>query len=206
MNNIPIFLICFLIFIFWLSHAQRKAQNQDNKASEDFWARETKANSTRKKDISQLPLLHVKESEIPAPHTENESVLHYIGHIRELIKDPMIDLSEYSNTDLKLAYGVGNFKLLSEYDENFANFLSCLSELAHACMVAGLPNDAEYTYRLALHYGSQKTDDYIGLARVYLSMGQPERIRELIREVESGAHPHKASVVEELQHFLTQDR
>lgn len=204
MNFVPVFLICFVVFILWLFYEQRKAQNQENQASEDFWAREAEANSTRKKDISHLPLLHVKESEIPVPDTENESVLYYIDHIRELIKTPMVDLSEYSNTDLKLAYGVGNFKLLSEYDENFSNFLVALTNLARACTEANLLPEAERAYRLAFHYGSQKVADYTGLARVYLQMEQPERVAELIQEVEAGAHPRRASIIQALREVLTQ--
>lgn len=202
MNFIPVYLICFLIFIVWLFYEQRKSENQDRKNSEDFWAREAEANRTRKKDISQLPLLHVQESEIPLAETENESILYYIGHIRNLIKTPMIDLSEFSNTDLKLAYGVGNFKQLSEYDENFNHFLLALSNLALSYTEAGFLSEAQDTYRLAFYYGSQKVSDYTGLADVYLRMDQPERITSLIREVEAGAHPRKESVIQALQEVL----
>lgn len=202
MNFIPVYLICFLIFIVWLFYEQRKSENQDKKNSEDFWAREAEANRTRKKDISQLPLLHVQESEIPLAETENESILYYIGHIRNLIKTPMIDLSEFSNTDLKLAYGVGNFKQLSEYDENFNHFLLALSNLALSYTEAGFLSEAQDTYRLAFYYGSQKVSDYTGLADVYLRMEQPERITALIQEVENGAHPRKESVIQALQEVL----
>lgn len=110
----------------------------------------------QEKDISHLPILHVEESELPVITTENESVLYYIDHIRKIIKSPMLDLSEYSNTDLKLAYGVGNFKVLCEYDENFNHFLLALTNLARACTEAGLYSEAEQTFLLAFHYGSQK--------------------------------------------------
>lgn len=202
MNFIPVYLICFLIFIVWLFYEQRKSQKQDQKNSDEFWAREAEANRTRKKDISQLPLLHVQESEIPLAKTENASVLYYIDHIRDLIKTPMIDLSEFSNTDLKLAYGVGNFKQLSEYDENFNHFLLALSNLALSYTEAGFLPEAQDTYRLAFYYGSRKVSDYTGLADVYLRMGQPEHISELIQEVEAGNHPRKDSVIQALREVL----
>ena len=129
MNFILVFLICFVIFVLWMFYEQRKSQNKDKEASDAFWERERMANQTRKKDISHLPILHVEESELPVITTENESVLYYIDHIRKIIKSPMLDLSEYSNTDLKLAYGVGNFKVLCEYDENFNHFLLALTNL-----------------------------------------------------------------------------
>ena len=89
MNFIPVYLICFLIFIVWLFYEQRKSQKQDQKNSDEFWAREAEANRTRKKDISQLPLLHVQESEIPLAKTENASVLYYIDHISSNYRNMM---------------------------------------------------------------------------------------------------------------------
>lgn len=202
MNFIPIYFICFLIFIAWLFYEQNKNQKKEKKISDDFWAREAEANRTRKKDISDLPLLHVQESEIPIANTENESVLYYIDHIRDLIKSPLIDLSEFSNTDLKLAYGVGNFKLLSEYDENFNNFLQLLTNLAHSYAENGFLPEARDTYRLAFHYGSRKVSDYTGLAYVYLQMDQPELVNDLIQELEAGSHPHKSSIIQAIQEVL----
>lgn len=203
MNFVPVYLICFIIFLIWLFYEQRKSQHKDKKRSDEFWAREAEANSTRKKDISHLPLLHVQESEIPLVDTDDESVLYYIGHIRDLIKNPMADLSEYTNTDLKLSYGVGNFKLLSEYDENFNNFLLSLSNLARSYTEVGFLTEAQDTYRLALYYGSQKVSDYTGLAEIYIQMDQPEQVTALIQEVEAGAHPHKDSILQALREVLS---
>lgn len=204
MNFVPVYLICFIIFLGWLFYEQRKSQRLDKKRSDEFWAREAEANSTRKKDISHLPLLHVQESEIPLADTDEPSVLSYIGDIRDLIKKPMADLSEYTNTDLKLSYGVGNFKLLSEYDENFNHFLLSLSGLAEAYTEAGFVAEAQDTYRLALYYGSQRVSDYTGLAELYIRTDQPEQAAALIQEVEAGAHPHKEPLLQALRAILTQ--
>lgn len=202
MNFIPVFLICFVIFVLWMFYEQRKSQNKDKEASDAFWERERMANQTRKKDISHLPILHVEESELPLITTENESVLYYIDHIRKIIKSPMLDLSEYSNTDLKLAYGVGNFKVLCEYDENFNHFLLALTNLARACTEAGLYSEAEQTFLLAFHYGSQKMTDYTSLADIYLHLEEPEKISALIRNVEDGPLPHKEALIQALEQKL----
>ena len=123
MKYIFVYLVCFCIFCAWLFYEQRKSSRMQKKASEDFWAREELANSTRKKDISGLPLVQIEEGEIPFLETPDESITNYIGQIQKIIKEPMLDLSDYSNTDLKLAYGVGNFKTLSEYDEKHNHYI-----------------------------------------------------------------------------------
>ena len=114
----------------------------------------------------------------------------------------MLDLSEYSNTDLKLAYGVGNFKVLCEYDENFNHFLLALTNLARACTEAGLYSEAEQTFLLAFHYGSQKMTDYTSLADIYLHLEEPEKISALIRNVEDGSLPHKEALIQALEQKL----
>lgn len=159
------------------------------------------ANQTRKKDISHLPILHVEESELPLITTENESVLYYIDHIRKIIKSPMLDLSEYSNTDLKLAYGVGNFKVLANMMK-ILTFSPRMTNLARACTEAGLYSEAEQTFLLAFHYGSQKMTDYTSLADIYLHLEEPEKISALIRNVEDGPLPHKEALIQALEQKL----
>lgn len=204
MKVVGIYFICFLIFCAWRFYEQRKSERLDKKASDEFWAREEEANHTRKKDISHLPLLEVKESEIPMTDSDDESILYYIDHICEIIKRPMIDLSEYSNTDLKLAYGVANFNTLSEYDENYNTFLLALSNLARAYSRAGLYKEAKDCLELALYYGSRKRSDYTDLTEVYLKLDSPEDITALIRRLEEGCHPRKASIIDAIQEVLSQ--
>lgn len=203
MKYIIVYLICFFIFLAWLFYEQRKARKMEEKISKDFWAREAEANQTRKKDISHLPLVQVEESEIPAATTSDEAILYYIGQLQEIIKEPMMDLSEYTNTDLKLAYGVGNFKTLSDYDEKFNSFLVNLTNLARAYSRAELYKEAKDTYQMALRYGSQKVNDYTELAEVYLKMDQPEQITQLITDVSNGEHPRKETIVESLRSVFT---
>ena len=74
MKYIFVYLVCFCIFCAWLFYEQRKSSRIQKKASEEFWAREELANSTRKKDISDLPLIQVEEGEIPFLETPDESI------------------------------------------------------------------------------------------------------------------------------------
>ncbi|MCH5266366.1 MAG: hypothetical protein J1F02_10735 [Lachnospiraceae bacterium] len=200
--SIAVFIFCTLVFVAWLAYEQRKAQKASKKVSLEFWAREEEANNTRNKDISHIMLLSVKESEIPTAATTEESILYYIERLKQNIQMPMADLSEYSNTDLKLAYGVGNFKVLSEYDENFNTFLINLSNLARAYTRSEFFPEARDTYLLALHYGSLKVSDYTELAECYLKLDQPENISRLITEVDNGSHPRKEAILESLRGVL----
>ena len=202
MNFFPVYLVCFIIFIVWLNYEQRKHEKEDQKASDEFWAREEEANNTRKKDISHLPLLQVNLSDIPCVDSPDEEIEYNMGRIDKIIQSPMLDLSEYTNTDLKLTYGVANFNLLSEYDENYSHFLIALTNLARAYARHGYTETAIDTYQLALEYGSQKVSDYKELASLFLKLEKPEAVSALIHQTERSSHPHKESVVLALRETL----
>ena len=118
MITVPVFAVCFIIFIIWTQYEMKKDNKAIKKREEEFLAREYEANHTEKKDISDLPLIRVDESVIPVPEddvfTEDDDVTTYIKNLKNIIKEPMIDLSTYSNTDLKLTYGtfINDFELL----------------------------------------------------------------------------------------------
>lgn len=202
MKYIIVYMVCFFIFCGWLFYEQRKSQRTQKKASDDFWARENLANNTRKKDISHLPLVQIEETDIPFVETRSETINKHIGQLRQIIREPMIDLSEYSNTDLKLSYGVGNFKTLSEYDENFNTFLMALTDLARSYEHEKYYEEAEKTYLLALRFGSRKACDYEELARIYLVLDRPDKVSDLIHEVDNGEHPRKDAISSLLRRVL----
>ncbi len=206
MKFILIYFVCFCIFCAWLFYEQRKSQRQQKKASDDFWAREALANSTRKKDISDLPLIRVEEKEIPFIETQEESIITYIGQLRQIIQEPMADLSDYSNTDLKLAYGVANFKTLSEYDENFNTFLVTLTNLARSYERNGYHEQARDTYLTALRHGSRRAGDYEELAKVWLELGRRDEVKALIRRLEESSHPRRAGIISKLNQVLADHR
>lgn len=206
MKFILIYFVCFCIFCAWLFYEQRKSQRLQKKASDDFWAREALANSTRKKDLSDLPLIRVEEKEIPFIETQEESIITYIGQLRQIIQEPMADLSDYSNTDLKLAYGVANFKTLSEYDENFNTFLVTLTNLARSYERNGYHEQARDTYLTALRHGSRRAGDYEELAKIWLELGRRDEVKALIRQLEESGHPRRAGIISKLDQVLADHR
>ena len=203
---IPVVIIIFVIFIAWTQYEMKKSSKEARKAEDAFWAREEQANFAPKQDISDLPLLHFEESVIPLPpdgtFTPEDDITTYIKELQALLREPMIDLSEYTNTDLKLAYGVANFTTLSGYDDNYNSFLLLMTNLARGYERREMYELAARTYRSALSCGSLKLTDYTGLAKVYLAMDKPEKVSELIEEVESSENPRSGGIVEALKREL----
>ena len=175
--NIPIpsIFVCFLIFILWMHYEKRKTDKKQTQQSQEFWQREEEANHTRNKDFSDLPMFVPERDSIPMPETTDENARYYKNKVLECLELPMMNLSQYTNTDLKLAYGVGNFKTLSNFDDNFNKLLMNLSNLGNA-------------------YSGLK-----GLAAAYAAMGSYSRIDDLIAEAERSELPRKSNLTAHLR-------
>ena len=141
----PSLFVCFLIFILWLHYEKRKSSREEKKLSDEFWQREEAANCARNKDISKLPVFEPDMKQVPMPESGDENICYYQNRVLEQSRLPMMDLSEYSNTDLKLAYGVGNFKTKSTDYRALAEIYAAmgakreLSSLAEEVLRSELP-------------------------------------------------------------------
>ena len=56
----------FIIFVLWLTVNLKKTEKTNQQIEEEFWERETKANSVRKKSLDHLPLILMR-FQLPTP-------------------------------------------------------------------------------------------------------------------------------------------
>lgn len=108
---IPICLILFILFIAVITFAIKRADSAQANVTEEFWEKERKANSTLRGDTTDLCYITIPEKVFPL---NNDKI-----------------------NDLKLKYGILNFKKLSEYDDNFTKFVSMLESLQADAASAG---------------------------------------------------------------------
>ena len=117
---LPYFIIILIVIQLYLKKSTRSGSERSKK----YWEREQKANSTRKQDISTLNYIKWDDS-LPAIDNSltladilnnSPEALKAYNNIQTLKTEPMLNLSEYSNTDLKLKYGVANLDTLTQYD------------------------------------------------------------------------------------------
>lgn len=108
---IPICLILFILFIAVITFAIMRADSAQAKVTEEFWEKERKANSTLRGDTTDLCYITIPEKVFPL---NNDKI-----------------------NDLKLKYGILNFKKLSEYDDNSTKFVSMLESLQADAASAG---------------------------------------------------------------------
>jgi len=161
------------------------AAGSDEQKTEDYLARERKAMFARNIDISNLEMFVPALEKLPFHNQTDDNTLSDIeNNVKSSGSEPMLDLHGYSNTDLKLMYGNGNFPTISKYDQNFMYFTRDMfiwgkylyenNYIADACTVL------EYLISIATDNSSAFTI----LAKIYCSYNKPEKISELINIVE----------------------
>jgi len=126
------FLAIFIVFCLVLNFYIRKNDTTQQKVMDEFWEKERKSNAIRKKDISKLDYITIPLDKIPVKlETSTEKELFALG------EKPMLNLVGISNTDLKLQYGTANLEILTQYENNFLDFVALLPDYIAELSEAG---------------------------------------------------------------------
>ncbi|MBR1597782.1 MAG: hypothetical protein IJ661_02580 [Lachnospiraceae bacterium] len=130
--------IAITILVAVLNHNINKNRDTDGKVTvSSFLKREENANSVRRKDISNLPYIHIPFESLPLDITLNDEKMQskiekYLKELEYLSDKQMLNLIGVTNTELKEQYGVANLDRLTTYDLNYGKALSNLQWYASA--------------------------------------------------------------------------
>ena len=199
----PIFFL-FVIFALITFLYMNKSNNSLSKEKEEFLERERAANSVRKMPLTDLEYIDVDLSSLPKIETDDEYILERLNTLNRLASDDVkiANLSSYTNTELKLKYGVANLTLLTEYDQNFTTLCRCLYEISKRLYDL---KDIEKA-NAYLEYGIIcKTDlklHYTLLADIYEENLQYKEIVSLISSAKTVNSALKTSLIKDLEERL----
>ena len=149
------FLAIFIVFCLVLTFYIRKNDAAQQKVQDDFWEKERQSNAVRKKDISKLDYITIPLDKIPVKvETSTEKA------IFALAEKPMLNFVGISNTDLKLQYGTANLDILTEYENNFLEFVALLPDYAVELIEAGEVETARMLleFAVSVNADSRKID------------------------------------------------
>lgn len=194
------FLASFIIFILVVKHAIRRQKNNDNNAEKSFWSREQEANSVRRKSLEGLNYIHIPLDKLPMElMPEDDQVAQCVELIRELSTQTIVNLTGYSNTDLKLEYGTANITQLSNYDQSYTLLASTLQKWADCLYRAGYVDETLQILEFALSTHTDVSKTYYLLAEIYHSRGQDDKIPALIEEAQNLCSINRSAIVRTLQ-------
>ena len=169
-----------IVMVFLISHNIKRQRRSKSRSAENFWARERRANSVRRKPLDGLKYITVPLETFPTHLLQEDStVSECIETLETLTSRKIVNLTGYTNTDLKLEYGAANLTLLSEYDQNYTVLVRTLQKWADALIASDHWEEACTLMEFAVSTGSDVGATYYKLAEHYASEGKTEQIRRL---------------------------
>ena len=175
------FFASFIVFCIWLGYEIHKHRNMEAKDYEAFWDREHAANSTRRKSLDGLPYIAIPVETFPCCLLPgNEQFPEYEQTIRDLAQEPVVNLTGFSNTDLKLEYGAPNIDLLSLYDQRYTTLVCTLQSWAELLYKEGQPAAARILLEFAADTHTDIYASYELLVRIYEENSEKEKISSLL--------------------------
>ena len=193
-------LASLIVFAAVITRIIKKRDNESVSDEYTFWEREQASNSVRRKSLDSLDYIHIPLESFPMDVlTENTQVCDYQDLIRNLSDRPIVNLTGYTNTDLKLEYGTANITALSEYDQNYTILVRTLQQWADVLLDAGYQQEAVVLMEFALHTGTDISRTYYKLANIHASRGDIFQIEALIRQAESLRSSNRDTIVRTLR-------
>lgn len=200
----PIFAF-FVLFALWSMYEIRKASNARQARTDAFWAEEREANNVRRQDISQLDYVVIPYDQLPFDDAATGKIATYQDNIKKLDGAKILNLTGYSNTELKLEYGAPNLPELTEYDSNYTKLVSSLARWAQELYDTGNIADAKTLFEYGIEINTDVSNNYLTLARIYFDENQIDKIYDLMDQAAGLKSLMKDSIVEHLRELLTED-
>lgn len=195
-----LFPFVFIISFLFYTKVKHSTVSQNDELSA-FFDREHQANSTRRKDISNLDYITLSLESLPFLENPSKKILSYENDVRKLAGKKILKLTGITNTELKLTYGASNLTALSEYDENYMQLCTVLTKWGKALLDENYTEEARQVLEFALSCGCDTSAIYVNLATIYRDTN-PSQIQALIKEVKASSNPLRKSILAQLQSIL----
>lgn len=198
---ISIFSILALISILIRSASARSNKNRED-AAKNFWTKERDANFVRRKDISHLPYIIIPIESLPFKDADNSSIKRYQDTVKALADRKLLNLTNQSNTDLKLNYGAANFPFLMDCDTGYTELIKTLQLWGKALYDSNNLLDARTVLEFAITCKTDISASYTLLGDIYASSNDTEQIKLLLESAKDMNSPHKNAVITYLESIL----
>ena len=176
-----------------------KKMDNDNEA---FYERERKANSTPKKDISNLTYIKVPLDKFPIGQIEDDEIKVIEDKLVALSEKDILNLVGKTNTDLKEEYGVPNFDKMQEVGENFNELTVTLVEYGNELILRNMLDEAISVLEYGIAIKTDVSKNYTLLGDCYKQKNQPRKIKVLREQAERYDGIMRESIIRHLDELL----
>ncbi len=175
-------LIAFLLTCLVIMRTASKSNRRAERRTREFLSRESEANSVRRADISNLAYIQLPLDTLPLDAMESTEKPELANELRAFADKKILNLSMYSNTDLKMMYGPANLDELTVCDDNFTALIRLLNSMGDALSKANLRAEAIRILEYAVSIDSDITSTYTLLGTLYHEANDEEALNRLIKK------------------------
>ena len=188
-----------LIFFGWCYIEIKIRTKKDDEIENAFWEREQAANAVRRKPIDHLDYIKIP-SDLPRDLLpDNPEIPEIIATIDRISGSRILNLTGYSNTDLKFEYGAANLTELSACDMNYTTLVTTLQKWADILRDNDHEEEAVHIMEYLVSTKADIGRTYRLLGKYYLAKGDKDSfaaLKETARGLRSLNGPH---IVESLE-------
>ena len=200
----PFFTIFFILVIL-LALRYHHNKNKQIEGLESFWENEHIANTTRAKDISNLPYLTIPLEKFPLHFTDDEDVAMLEEQFINLSQKKLLNLTSMTNTQLKENYGVVNLATMQNIGENFNELTILLVDYAKSLMERGMYQQTIPVLLYGVEIKSDISSTYTLLGDCYVQTNQSQEIPSLIASSEALPKLTRQTTINYLTNLLSLD-
>ncbi len=175
---------CTLILVFLIRYHSNKQDHVQKKSANEFRLHELEALTARKQDISGLPYLTADSRRLPVITTPDEECTERLAKLRSMDGRQLLNLSNISNTDLRLTYGAANFPFLSACDADYMTYTQELYRLALNLHETSQDDAALQTLEYALELHTDIGNTYRLLGEFYSARQDTAALEKLTAQAE----------------------
>jgi len=194
-----------LALLFWailfLTIQSRRTQKKREDAARRFLAEEENAGNLRQRPPEE-GLFYTPQLDLLPPLPPGDP-----HKVERAAKRKMIRFPEpMSNAELKSRYGRGQLEYLAHYEENYDDYLRCLTKWADALMKENKNPDAKGILEHTVALGSEFRNSYKFLSDIYAGEGNADKLNELLLTASAATFRDPANgnhIIEYIQRHLT---
>lgn len=201
------FLFSLIVFtVCSVARSERISGYNPERSQKKFWEKESESNSVRKADISSLDYIILTLSKLDIAAAISIGLSDIIDDLKSLTEKKIINLSAYSNTELKLMYGPANLEALSEYDNNYTIVIRHLNKLGTKLYESGNITAATSYLEYAIEIGSDISSTYSTLCQIYIDTSNEAKIDSLIESAEKITSLSKPIILDKINNIKTANK
>ncbi|WP_026523733.1 hypothetical protein [Butyrivibrio sp. MB2005] len=161
------FFTSFILLVLITQIAIRRTSYKIESKEADFWEKERKANFTRRKPLDNLNYIKIPIEALPFGALDDDESRYCEKVIKSLADQKVVNLTGFTNTDLKLEYGAPNITELTRYDQNYTTLVTNLQKWGKLLYDAKLYKEATTVLEFATDTGTDVTGTYKLLTDLY---------------------------------------